>query len=213
MKKILVVGFVTDGKRVLLINKNRPANQKGLFNGVGGAVEENETPLDAMIREAKEETGLTVNDWTEIDVFPYDNGITLHLYQAIISPKEIEKFQSLTDEKVSLFNKNELPKNLYEDVVYIVKRRMVFELTPQQLFKRNFAEIVEFDDDSLHISRVHYTKEEAVSKFREFYASMESLIDEVDIENVFESSVVVGDGVNFDWEEGENDEFLTWCVS
>ncbi len=35
MKKTLVVGFITDGKRVLLINKNRPENQKGLFNGDG----------------------------------------------------------------------------------------------------------------------------------------------------------------------------------
>jgi len=122
----LVVGFITDGKRVLLINKNRPENQKGLYNGVGGAALENETPLEAMVREAKEETGLKIKDWLEIDVFPYPNGITLYLYQASISSKEIEQFQSPTDEKVSLFDKDELPKNLVHDVAYIVKKRLKF---------------------------------------------------------------------------------------
>jgi len=123
--KTLVVGFITDGKRVLLINKNRPENQKGLFNGVGGAAQENETPLEAMVREAKEETGLEIKDWLEIDVFPYSNGITLYLYQATISCKEIEQFQSPTDEKVSLFDKDKLPENLVHDVAYIVESRLV----------------------------------------------------------------------------------------
>ncbi len=122
----LVVGFITDGKRILLINKNRPENQKGLFNGVGGAVQENETPLEAMVREAKEETGLEIKEWIEIDVFPYPNGITLYLYQATISCKEIEQFQSPTDEKVSLFDKDKLPENLVHDIAYIVKRRLNF---------------------------------------------------------------------------------------
>jgi 8-oxo-dGTP diphosphatase len=58
-----VLGFITDRKRVLLIRKNRPDWQKGLYNGVGGLVLLDETPTDAMIREAKEETNLDITDW------------------------------------------------------------------------------------------------------------------------------------------------------
>ena len=36
------MGFITDNQRVLLINKNRPDCQKGLYNGVGGAVDKDE---------------------------------------------------------------------------------------------------------------------------------------------------------------------------
>lgn len=56
-----VVGFnfSRDRQRVLLIQKTKPAWQKGLLNGVGGKVENNETALEAMVREFKEETNVT----------------------------------------------------------------------------------------------------------------------------------------------------------
>jgi len=55
-----VAGFMFDmrNKLVALVQKDRPNWQKGLFNAIGGHVEENEAPLDAMVREFKEETGL-----------------------------------------------------------------------------------------------------------------------------------------------------------
>lgn len=44
---------------VMLIRKAKPLWQRGRFNLVGGKVEEGETSLDAAIREFKEETGIT----------------------------------------------------------------------------------------------------------------------------------------------------------
>lgn len=61
-----VVGFVFgDNNQVLLIRKNRPEKQKGLLNGIGGKIEVNENPSDAMVREAFEEAGLESypNSW------------------------------------------------------------------------------------------------------------------------------------------------------
>jgi len=59
------LGFVFDPKKenVLLLKKARPEWQAGLFNGVGGKIESDETPLDAMIREFEEETGYENLDW------------------------------------------------------------------------------------------------------------------------------------------------------
>lgn len=52
-----VVGFLFADDEVLLIKKNHPSWQFGKLNGLGGHIEENESPLDAMIREFEEESG------------------------------------------------------------------------------------------------------------------------------------------------------------
>lgn len=64
-----VAGFCFDKslQKVLLIFKKKPAWQKGKLNAIGGKIEENETPLQAMKREFKEETICYVDafDWKE----------------------------------------------------------------------------------------------------------------------------------------------------
>lgn len=55
-----VVGFLFNetGYSVVLIRKTKPRWQAGLLNGVGGKVEHGETPIQAMLREFREETGV-----------------------------------------------------------------------------------------------------------------------------------------------------------
>ncbi len=45
-------------ERVLLVEKDRPAWQKGCLNLLGGKIEQGEEPLDTALRELKEESGL-----------------------------------------------------------------------------------------------------------------------------------------------------------
>ncbi len=61
MKTRYVVGFAftRSNKCVLLIEKTRPEWQKGKWNGIGGHIEGDETPMEAMKREALEETGIS----------------------------------------------------------------------------------------------------------------------------------------------------------
>lgn len=56
----MVVGFMIDEAEdcVVLIEKIKPDWMMGLLNGVGGKIEGDETPLDAMVREYEEETGV-----------------------------------------------------------------------------------------------------------------------------------------------------------
>lgn len=55
-----VVGFLfdDDARRVVLIEKRKPAYQRGLLNGVGGSIEIGEEADAAMSREFGEETGV-----------------------------------------------------------------------------------------------------------------------------------------------------------
>jgi 8-oxo-dGTP diphosphatase len=55
-----VVGFAFNPSKthVLLIEKTHPEWQRGKWNGIGGHIEEGELPLEAMIREAREETAI-----------------------------------------------------------------------------------------------------------------------------------------------------------
>jgi len=62
MKKYsMVFIFTKDLSKVLLIHKTRPEWQKGKLNGLGGKIEENESPVDCVLREVKEESTLGIN--------------------------------------------------------------------------------------------------------------------------------------------------------
>lgn len=72
MKTRMVVGFLfahdDDGDEVLLIRKIKPTWQAGKLNGIGGKIEPGENAWQAMRREFKEETGLTV-EWSMADYY------------------------------------------------------------------------------------------------------------------------------------------------
>lgn len=52
-----IVGFMFNNDSVALIRKSKPEWQYGFLNGIGGKVNDKESPLNAMIREFEEETG------------------------------------------------------------------------------------------------------------------------------------------------------------
>lgn len=66
MKTRYVAGFLfsKDGANVALIEKSKPEWQKDKLNGIGGKIEDNESSLQAMQREFKEEAGLDIENWT-----------------------------------------------------------------------------------------------------------------------------------------------------
>jgi 8-oxo-dGTP pyrophosphatase MutT (NUDIX family) len=67
MKNTYVAGFMfsPDFENVILIEKEKPAWQKGKYNAVGGKIENAETPMVAMAREFKKETFIETKpeDW------------------------------------------------------------------------------------------------------------------------------------------------------
>lgn len=66
--EVLVTRYNGGEEEILLIQKDRPAWQKGKLNLPGGGIEEGETPEQAIVREVKEETGLDL-------VYVHDRGL------------------------------------------------------------------------------------------------------------------------------------------
>ena len=55
------IAFILRGDEILMLNRNYEPGL-GRWNGVGGKIEQGETPLQGIIREIYEETGITVNE-------------------------------------------------------------------------------------------------------------------------------------------------------
>lgn len=69
MNKYVVAFIFTPGLTwVNLIRKNKPQWQKGALNGIGGKIEEGESPMQAVIRELKEESGTSFEEDNLIEV-------------------------------------------------------------------------------------------------------------------------------------------------
>ena len=57
--------YITRGDQVLMLHRTKKENDvnKDKWIGIGGKVLENETPDECLLREAYEETGLTLTNW------------------------------------------------------------------------------------------------------------------------------------------------------
>lgn len=103
-----VVGFCFDPTllHVVLVRKNRPDWQAGRLNGVGGHVEEDETPEDAMNREFSEEAGVADLDWMKFGTL-VGSGWTVHLFCA--RDERYNTVRTMTDEPIGIYQAFEIP--------------------------------------------------------------------------------------------------------
>lgn len=106
-------GFMFDlsNKFVVLIKRRESRKYKpGCWNGVGGKVEDGETPLQAMRREFKEEAGLDIKDWRKFcelrakdPGFPNGFG-SIHMFYTEQDYNTLLKTTSCTDETVRVIS-------------------------------------------------------------------------------------------------------------
>jgi len=115
----MVVGFLfsEDKKNVLLINKIKPEWQRGKFNGIGGKVEKDEKPDQAMTREFFEESGLLVELWNLKVIAQVGLSKTLYFYYGF---GNVKKAISCTEEQVSVCEVDKLPLNLIPNLKWII---------------------------------------------------------------------------------------------
>jgi 8-oxo-dGTP diphosphatase len=100
-----VLGFQFDqtGYKVVLIRKARPEWQAGLWNGIGGRVEQSESPEQAMLREFQEETGVPQDHsfWQPLAII--DTWMRDRVFVFSSFTDQVEHVLSVTDESVDLF--------------------------------------------------------------------------------------------------------------
>lgn len=119
----VVVGIITDNKEILLLKKNNPDWQRGLYNGIGGKVELNTTPLETIIKKSEEDLGINISNWRELDSEISSSGIEIVYFLTTLNEGEIKKLQSQTDERAELFSINNLPTNILQDLKIQIERQ------------------------------------------------------------------------------------------
>lgn len=124
--KQYVLGFVfnTSMTEVVLMRKNRPIEQQGKLNGVGGKVEDGESSMEAMIRECQEETTLNIDLWKMIGSIndqAVDNTFNVDVYMAVVG--NISEASTTTDEEVSVIPVSRLGEyELVDNIMDIINR-------------------------------------------------------------------------------------------
>lgn len=103
---VLAFIFSHDLKEVLLVNKQRPDWQKGKWNGLGGHIEKDEFPFQAVKREISEEiygASFALDDITHAVTFVCPGG-TVWVYKMLAGRFDnLTEIRSRTDEPVKAF--------------------------------------------------------------------------------------------------------------
>ena len=117
------LGFAFNEKLtdVLLIEKQKPDWQKGKFNGIGGKIEGDELPINAMVREFQEETGLFVpsHQWRYVVKMEGEDWI---VYAYTCKTDDVFEANTETDEMVTLIGLDSLDKyNLISNLYWLIE--------------------------------------------------------------------------------------------
>lgn len=127
-KYVLGFYFNPEGTNVVLIEKLKPAWQKGKINGVGGKLEGNELPtvnrvlLDtyhtAMAREFKEETGIETKpeDWECFCTYRGKDWY-MHIFRAF---GDVTQAKTMEAEKILVADVNFLPLNVVNNLKFLI---------------------------------------------------------------------------------------------
>jgi 8-oxo-dGTP diphosphatase len=114
------LSFSSTTNIVALIRKNKPEWQKGKLNAIGGKIEEGETPEEAMIREFKEETSVTVNSWREFLVL-LGFGYEVHFFVTELPDTTmLNLWPGAEDEIVDVYDYNNLPADVVTNLRWII---------------------------------------------------------------------------------------------
>lgn len=132
-----VAGFLFCFGEVALIQKKRPEWQKGLWNGIGGKIEDGEFTDHAMYREFLEEAGhnTPIDSWKWFaSLTATDGGSTVYFHKRRVISKPV--LRTMTDEPVKWWKIKEL-----ETIPLVPNLRW---LIPLALYGNDSADIISF---------------------------------------------------------------------
>lgn len=123
--QVYVCGFLFDEtrKKVVLIEKNRPAWQKGRYNGVGGKFESPDVFSEVtMSREFFEETGVQIprEKWKLFCQYFFRGGLVNFYYCWDEFGQYFNNVKSVTDEQLQVFSVNDLPKKSIYNLHWLI---------------------------------------------------------------------------------------------
>lgn len=109
---------------MLLIHKTHPEWQAGKINGIGGKIEAGEEPVDCIVRETAEETGLMIpkEQWTAVGVLSSAEW-KVHVFGAVYTGS-LAQTKSMTDEQIEWITHAKLPKNVIYNLRWLIPMTM-----------------------------------------------------------------------------------------
>jgi 8-oxo-dGTP diphosphatase len=119
LEYVLGFRFNEHKTQVVLIEKLKPEWQKGKYNGIGGKIETNETPIKAMVREFKEETSLDTNeeDWSYQTIMTDNSSWKVHVFMSVGSIKQCKTMET---EKVIHASSSILPDKAHWNLHWLI---------------------------------------------------------------------------------------------
>jgi len=107
------LGFVISDRQVLLIRKNS-GRMKGKTNGLGGTIEPNETPKQAISREVEEESAIYIapEEWSHVATV-LGGGWKMEVFVTLVKILySDDSWQSSDEGEVSFYGLSNLPQNM-----------------------------------------------------------------------------------------------------
>lgn len=116
---VLALLFTTDGKRVALMRRTRPAWQAGRINALGGKLGAQESARDGASREVREEAGVEIpaDAWEEMLIWD-DPMYRLHVVRAF--DDGAEAVRTMEDQEVFLADSARLPAEVIDNLRWLV---------------------------------------------------------------------------------------------
>ncbi|MGE8202954.1 NUDIX hydrolase [Heyndrickxia sp. NPDC080065] len=148
--------FIQRGDKILMLNRENPV-WMGIWNGVGGKIEKGETPLEGVLREVKEETGI------ELDHAEYKGTVTWSVDDSYIGgmyafvaqlPETYDYYTPIkTDEGILDWKDISWvlhPENLgMANLKYFLKTMLSDSHTYDHRFKYRNGEVIDFKSEIL----------------------------------------------------------------
>jgi 8-oxo-dGTP diphosphatase len=99
---------ILDGRSRLLLVKEGYGRRRYTFPG--GAVEPGESPLDAVVRETREETGVTATVDHLVGVYRLVDGLTVSVFRCVVTGGEPTVPEGWEIDEVGWFGPAEIPQ-------------------------------------------------------------------------------------------------------
>lgn len=107
MKRYVVVFIFDKGmNNVLLLKRNKPPYQN-LLNGLGGKIEDNEEPIDAVLREIKEEANIGISSedkWNFLFNIKFPFGVELNTFYIVKEETYLREVKSSLEGEIKWYN-------------------------------------------------------------------------------------------------------------
>lgn len=117
LRYVLALLFTPDRRRIVLVEKTRPAWQAGRVNALGGKLGEREPAVEAARREAREEAGVDVAGWEEVLVWRDPEYV---MYVARAFDPAAAAARTAEDQRVFLADVDRLPERVIDNLRWII---------------------------------------------------------------------------------------------